>query len=327
MKKVSIGGQAVIEGIMMKNADKYAVAVRKPDNDIEVNIEDYESFGSKNIFFRIPIIRGVVNFIESMVIGVKTLTYSSSFYDEEENVKDKEDAEKNEEVHETVEENSTKKNKDASKGEGIEMFFTVALSLVIAVGLFMILPAFITGFLSSIVKNQILISVLEGVLRLSIFLLYVIAISQMKDIKRVFMYHGAEHKTINCLEAGDALTVTNIRKHSRYHKRCGTSFLFIVMIVSIIIFMFISSDNTWLRLLYRILLVPVIAGISYEFIKFAGKNDSAFMYILSIPGMWVQRLTTKEPDDDMIEVAIKSVEAVLDWEEYVKALNSGELEG
>lgn len=308
MKKIAIGGQAVIEGVMMKNADKYAVAVRKPDNNIEVNIESYESFGSKNVLFRIPIIRGVLNFIESMVIGIKTLTYSSSFYDEEE-VNDKKDS------------------KDSSKGEGIEMFFTIALSLVIAIGLFMLLPAFITGFLTNLFKNQIIISIIEGIVRLSIFLLYVIAISQMKDIKRVFMYHGAEHKTINCLEAGDSLTVNNIKKHSRYHKRCGTSFLFIIMIVSIIVFMFISNDNTWLRLIYRILLVPVIAGISYEFIRFAGRNDSVFMYVLSIPGMWVQRLTTKEPEDDMIEVAIKSVEGVLNWKEYIQALNGGEIEG
>lgn len=342
MKKVSIGGQAVIEGVMMKNAETYAVAVRKPDKDIEVKIDSYEAIGNKIKILKLPILRGVVNFIESMVIGIKTLTYSSSFYEEEAPAKEdktkemaKEEAVEKEIVEqEVVEQEASKKaskknkkeKKDSKASENAEIFFTILLSIVIVIGIFMLLPAFVTGLLSDVIKNRYIIVILEGVLRLAIFIGYVAAISQMKDIKRVFMYHGAEHKTINCLEAGDRLTVENVKKHSRYHKRCGTSFLFIVMFISIIVFMFINVDNTFLRMLYRVLLVPVIAGISYEFIKFAGKHDNKCIYILSIPGMWVQRLTTREPEDDMMEVAIKSVEAVLDWETYVDELNKGQLE-
>ncbi len=332
MKKVSIGGQAVIEGVMMKNAETYAVAVRKPDKDIEVNIDSYEAIGNKIKILKLPILRGVVNFIESMVIGIKTLTYSSSFYEEETPVEDDKAQEmvQEEDVVAEASKRATKKNKkdkrDSKASENAEIFFTILLSIVIVIGIFMLLPAFVTGLLSDVIKNRYIIVILEGVLRLAIFIGYVAAISQMKDIKRVFMYHGAEHKTINCLEAGDRLTVENVKKHSRYHKRCGTSFLFIVMFISIIVFMFINVDNTFLRMLYRVLLVPVIAGISYEFIKFAGKHDNKCIYILSVPGMWVQRLTTREPEDAMMEVAIKSVEAVLDWETYVDELNKGQLE-
>ena len=332
LKKTTIGGQAVFEGIMMKNVDKYAIAVRKPDQSIEVKTEEYEAVGEKIKILKLPIIRGVFNFIESMIIGFKTLSYSTSFYeDEEDNKKPKKEKSKKDSKKEnaTIDEKVTdqEKEKNKEKEDGITTFFTVMLSIVIAIGIFMVLPAFLTGLLSNIIKNQLIVVILEGVLRLIIFLGYVIVISQMSEIKRMFMYHGAEHKTINCLEAGDALTVNNIRKHSRFHKRCGTSFIFVVIIVSIIVFMFISVDNSILRIVYRILLVPVIAGVSYEFVRFAGKSDSKIMTILSIPGMWVQRLTTKEPDDSMIEVAIASVEGVIDWEEYIKQLNNGELEG
>lgn len=298
MGKVSIGGQAVIEGIMMKSTDKYAVAVRKPDKEIEIQINDYVAVSDKVKLLKLPILRGVFNFVESMVIGFKTLTYSADFYDEEE------DAAK----------------KDEKKKEGSDSFFmfcTVALSIVLAVALFMLLPAFLVSFVDEVVKNHFLLGLLEGVVRLIIFLLYVILISKMEDIKRTFMYHGAEHKTINCLEAGENLTIENIMKHTRFHKRCGTSFLFIVMIVSILVFMCIKTDTIWLRLLYRVLLVPVIAGISYEFIRFAGKSDSKIADVLSKPGLWIQRLTTLEPTEDMVEVAIKSVEGVLDWRAYL----------
>lgn len=296
MGRVSIGGQAVIEGIMMKNNDKYAIAVRKPDKEIEVKIEKYKPAGEKCKLFKIPIIRGVFNFVESLVIGVKTLMYSAEFYDEEEDVE--------------------KKKEESS--DGLFMFFTVAFSIVLAVGLFMLLPAFLASLLDGVIKNHFVLGLVEGVLRLIIFLLYVVLISHMEDIKRTFMYHGAEHKCINCLEAGDDLTVENIMKHTRFHKRCGTSFLFIVMIVSILVFMCIRTDTVWLRLLYRVLLVPLVAGISYEFIKFAGKYDNAVANILSKPGLWVQRLTTKEPTEDMVEVAIKAVEGVLDWRAYLE---------
>lgn len=293
MGRVSIGGQAVIEGIMMKNNDKYAIAVRKPDKEIEVKIEKYKPAGNKCRLFRIPVLRGVFNFVESLVIGIKTLMYSAEFYEEEED-----------------------KAKD-DFADGLFMFLTVGFSIVLAIGLFMLLPAFLASLLDDLVGNHFLLGLIEGVIRLVIFMLYVVLISKMDDIKRTFMYHGAEHKCINCLEAGDELTVENIIKHSRFHKRCGTSFLFIVMIVSILVFMCIRTDTVWMRLLYRVLLVPVVAGISYEFIKFAGKYDNPVANILSKPGLWVQRLTTKEPTEDMVEVAVKAVEGVLDWRAYL----------
>lgn len=319
MKRVRIGGQAVMEGVMMKNGDKYAVAVRRPDQEIEVKVVDYVSIGSKSAFFRIPIIRGVVNFIESLVIGVKTLMYSASFYDEEE---DSEGSDK---------ENKPKKKEltpeQQKRSDDLVMYGTVAFSLVFAIALFMMLPAFIGELIGRVIDSRVLMSAIEGVIRLVIFLGYVALISLMKDIQRVFMYHGAEHKTINCFEAGVPLTPENVKKYSRYHKRCGTSFLFIVMIVSIIVFMFIDAPSAWLRLLIRLLLVPVIAGISYEFIMFAGRSDSWISNVLSAPGKWVQRLTTREPDLDMIEVAIASVEAVIDWKEYQQAMHDGKIEG
>lgn len=319
MKRVRIGGQAVMEGVMMKNGDKYAVAVRRPDQKIEVKVVDYVSIGSKSAFFRIPIIRGVVNFIESLLIGVKTLMYSASFYDEEE---DSEGSDK---------ENKPKKKEltpeQQKRSDDLVMYGTVAFSLVFAIALFMMLPAFIGELIGRVVDSRVLMSAIEGVIRLVIFLGYVALISLMKDIQRVFMYHGAEHKTINCFEAGVPLTPENVKKYSRYHKRCGTSFLFIVMIVSIIVFMFIDAPSAWLRLLIRLLLVPVIAGISYEFIMFAGRSDSWISNVLSAPGKWVQRLTTREPDLDMIEVAIASVEAVIDWKEYQQAMHDGKIEG
>lgn len=314
MKRVKIGGQAVIEGVMMKNADKYAVAVRKPDKQIEVKVEDYVSVGSRSAFFRIPIIRGVVNFVESLVIGVKTLTYSASFYDDEE------------EDHAQNKKEKIQTPEQKKKSDDLMMAGSVAFSLIFAIALFMMLPAFIGEIIGKFIDSRVLMSLIEGVIRLAIFLGYVALISLMKDIQRVFMYHGAEHKTINCFEAGVPLTPENVKKYSRYHKRCGTSFLFIVMIISIIVFMFINSDTAWMRLIIRLLLIPVIAGISYEFIMFAGRSDSKIAYILSVPGMWVQRLTTREPDLDMIEVAIASVSAVLDWQEYQEAMRNGEIE-
>lgn len=311
MKKVRIGGQAVIEGVMMRNYDKYAVAVRKPDKTIDVMTQEYLPLGERVRFFKIPFIRGIFNFVESLVIGMRTLTYSAEFYEEE--------------AKETTADKVMQKM-FKEKAEAAVNFITVLAAIAIAIGLFMLLPAFLVQLLDKVVKNHYILAVIEGLLRMLIFLGYVVLISQMEDIRRTFMYHGAEHKTINCLEAGDDLTPENVMKHSRYHKRCGTSFIFVVMIISIIVFMFINTPSTWLRMLYRVLLVPVIAGISYEFIMLAGRNDSKLMSILSKPGMWVQRLTTKEPDLDMAEVAIASVEAVLDWRTYLDAMRSGKLE-
>ena len=297
VKKSTIGGQAVIEGVMMKNKDKYAVAVRKLSGEIEVEVSKCQSISDKVPFFRLPIIRGVVNFVESMVVGVKTLTYSASFYEDEE-------------------EEPTKMNQALDKllkgkTEDVMMGVTVCFSMLLAIALFMVAPYFATRLLERFSTSETMLVIVEGMLRIGIFLLYVALISQMKDMKRVFMYHGAEHKTINCLEHGEELTVENVKKYSRIHKRCGTSFLLIVMIISMIFFLFIRVDGLWARMAFRILLVPVIAGVSYEFIKFAGKSDSKIVQILSTPGMWHQKLTTREPEEDMIEVAIQSVESVL----------------
>lgn len=326
MGRVSIGGQAVIEGIMMKNQDRYAIAVRKPDKEIEVQVNEYTSISKRYKILDIPILRGVVNFVESMVIGVKTLTYSAEFYDEEETEqerirREKKEAKRIEKAKKkgiTLEELKSISDKQEEKSEDLLMAVTVMFSIVIAIGLFMLLPAFLVTLIDQYIKNHFLLGLVEGIIRLSIFILYVYLISRMEDIKRTFMYHGAEHKTINCLEAGEDLTVENVMKHTRFHKRCGTSFLFIVMFVSILVFMCIRTDTVWLRLLLRVLLVPVIAGISYEFIRYAGGSKSKLADIMSKPGLWVQKLTTIEPTPDMVEVAIKAVEGVFDWKEYLR---------
>lgn len=318
MGRVSIGGQAVIEGIMMKNDDKYAIAVRKPDKEIELKLESYTPWSKKGAIFRAPIVRGVFNFVESLVIGMKTLMYSAEFYDEEEEVKPKK-----EKKSKKAEEASDDKKKESS--DNMLMFGTVAFSLILAIGLFMLLPAFLASLLDGVIKNHFILGLIEGAIRLIIFLIYVVLISMMEDIKRTFMYHGAEHKCINCLEAGKDLTVENVMEATRFHKRCGTSFLFIVMIVSILVFMCIRTDTVWLRLLLRVLLVPVIAGISYEFIRFAGRHDNWVANVLSKPGLWVQKLTTKEPTEDMVEVAIVAVEGVLDWRAYLEEQREGKV--
>lgn len=323
MGRVSIGGQAVIEGVMMKSDEKYAIAVRKPDKEIEVQINNYTSVCKKYRLLDIPIVRGVTNFIESMVIGVKTLTYSAEFYDEEETEqerikREKKEAKKREKLEKKSGKSDIEVPEKKESSDDLLMACTVMFSIVLAIGLFMLLPAFLVTLIDDFVKNHFLLGLIEGIIRLTIFILYVYLISRMEDIKRTFMYHGAEHKTINCLEAGEDLTVENVMKHTRFHKRCGTSFLFIVMFVSILVFMCIRTETVWLRLLLRVLLVPIIAGISYEFIRFAGRSKSKLADIMSKPGLWVQRLTTIEPTPDMVEVAIKAVEGVLDWQEYLR---------
>lgn len=309
LPKGTLGGQAVIEGIMMKGPKGYSTAVRQPDHKICVKLTPYKSFGDKHAFFKIPFIRGVVNFIESLALGTKTLTYSSSFFEEEE---------------EETKADRLFKDIFKDKAESVLIGITVFISVCIALGLFMLLPAFLAELIGKWVDNHFALSLIEGIIRLLIFILYVYLISKMDDINRVFMYHGAEHKTINCYESGDELKPANVLKHTRYHKRCGTSFLFIVMIVSIIVFMFITAKKMWLRFVLRLLLIPVVAGISYEFIKMAGKYDNAFFNILSKPGMWVQRLTTREPDEEMVQVAIVAVEAVLYGKDYVNAVNDAQ---
>ena len=308
---VRIGGQAVIEGVMMKNMDRYAVSVRKPDGKIETKVEECVSFAEKHPLFKLPILRGMVNFLESMVIGMQTLNYSASFY---------EDAE--EQTEEKTEQFLEKFL--GEKAEKVIMGIVLVFSLAISIGLFMILPYIASEAAGKLIHNEYGILLMEGVIRIVIFLGYIVLISQMEDIKRVFMYHGAEHKTINCLEAGVELTTENVDNYSRLHKRCGTSFIFIVMIISMVFFFFIRVDTFWLRIVLRLLFLPLVAGVSYEFIRLAGSSDHPLVQIFSKPGLALQKLTTKEPDHSMIEVAIASVEGVFDWREYLDSLNKGE---
>lgn len=311
MRYSGIGGQAVMEGVMMKNQDKYAVAVRKPDHEIVVEVSEYSGIMKDKKIKNMPIFRGVFNFIDSLVLGMKTLTFSASFFEEEAEVEKKE---------QLSEEERKKQEKKEKKQESAMMGGTVALSVVLAVGIFMLLPYYISTFFGKFIPSGWLMALLEGVIRLAIFVGYVAAISMMKDIRRVYMYHGAEHKCINCIEHGMELNVENVRKSSRLHKRCGTSFLLIVMLISIVFFMFIRVDSPVLKVVLRVLLVPVIAGVSYEFIRLAGRSDNAVVNLLSKPGLWLQGLTTREPDDEMIEVGIASVEAVFDWKPYVEEI-------
>lgn len=307
MKSSNIGGQAVMEGVMMKNADRYAVAVRKPDQEIEVKVEEYQSFIKNKKILSLPIIRGVFNFIDSLVLGMKTLTYSAEFFMDEE-----------EEEQEGKDQKAKQKDQEKDKkGDSILLGLTVAFSIVMAVGIFMILPYFLSLLLHRVTDSDTLVALGEGLLRILIFVGYILLISRMKDIQRVFMYHGAEHKCINCVEHGLELNVENVMKSSKQHKRCGTSFLLIVMVISIILFLFIRVDSPVLRVVFRLLLIPVIAGISYEFIRLAGRSENKLVEILSKPGMWMQNLTTREPDESMAEVAIASVEAVFDWRAYL----------
>ena len=308
---VRIGGQAVIEGVMMKNMDRYAVSVRKPNGKIETKVEECVSFAEKHPLFKLPVFRGMANFLESMVIGMKTLNYSASFYEDEEEQTES----RTEQLLEKI---------LGEKAEKIIMGIVLVFSLAISIGLFMILPYIASEALGKLIRNEYVILFMEGIIRIAIFLGYIVLISRMEDIKRVFMYHGAEHKTINCLEAGVPLTPENVDNFSRLHKRCGTSFIFIVMIISMVFFFFIRVDTIWLRIVLRLLFLPLVAGVSYEFIRLAGSSDHPLVQIFSKPGLALQRLTTKEPDHSMIEVAIASVEGVFDWREYLENLHKGE---
>ncbi|MBM6852979.1 DUF1385 domain-containing protein [Mediterraneibacter glycyrrhizinilyticus] len=301
MKSSNIGGQAVLEGIMMRNGGKYSVAVRRTDGEIVVDVQDYNSIIPWKTPLKIPFIRGIFNFVDSLVLGMKTLMFSASFFEEEE-----------EEL--LTEEEAAKREKT----EKLIMNLTVVSAVVIAVAIFMVLPYFLSSFVEKYTSSRALMTVFEGVIRVAIFLLYIYLISRTKDIKRTFMYHGAEHKCINCIEHGLELNVENVRRSSKQHKRCGTSFLFFVMIVSIIFCFFITAESQVLRVVIRIALLPLIAGVSYEIIRLAGNSDNTFINLLSKPGMWVQNMTTKEPDDDMIEVGIRAVEEVFDWQTWQK---------
>ena len=309
VKGSGIGGQAVMEGVMMKNGDRYAVAVRKPDKEIIVKTAESPGFVKGKKFLGLPFVRGVFNFVDSLVLGMKTLTYSAGFFDdEEEEEPEKEPSKLEKKIDDFL---GTKKGMDLLMG------VTVAFSMVLAVAVFMILPYLLSLLLRKVTDSQSLIAACEGVLKIAIFMGYITLISRMKDIQRVFMYHGAEHKCINCIEHGLELNVENVMKSSREHKRCGTSFLLIVMVVSIILHMFIRVDSKTLGFVIRILLLPVVAGISYEFIRLAGTSDNRLVALLSKPGMALQHMTTREPDPDMVEVAIASVEAVFDWKKFL----------
>lgn len=299
MRYSGIGGQAVIEGVMMKGSDKYAVSVRKPDGTIEVKVDGYKSLKDKYAVLGIPVIRGVVAFAESLSMGMRTLNYSAGFWEEED----------------------AKQDKKAAKEE-LLMGLVVMLAVFVAIGLFVLLPFFVSELLSKSVRSVHVRGLIEGVIRVGIFVGYVKAISLMEDIRRVFMYHGAEHKCINCIENGYALSVENAGKQTMMHKRCGTSFMLVVMFISILFFMFISVPNMWIRMVLRILLIPVIAGIAYEFILLAGKSESPVVAALSKPGLWLQSLTTREPDEKMLEVAISSIEAIFDWKQFLESEDS-----
>lgn len=299
-----VGGQAVLEGVMMKNKEQYAIAVRKPNGEIDIEVDVYQGVLHGSKLKEIPFIRGIFNFLDSMILGMKTLNHSVAFYEDEEA---KETA--TDKVFQRV-------FKD--RAESIMLGMVTLLSIVLAIAIFMVLPYYIASLFEGYIRNASVMAIIEGIMRILIFIGYIVAITMMKDIKRLYQYHGAEHKCINCIEKGRPLTVHNVMRSSRLHKRCGTSFLFFVIFVSIIVFFFIRVETPLLRVLIRILLIPVIAGISYELIRLAGRSDNIIVQILSLPGMWLQRLTTKEPDESMVEVAIASVDAIFDWKAYLK---------
>ncbi len=294
-----IGGQAVLEGVMMRNRDVYAVAVRKENGEIAVEVDHYKGAGEAKGITHIPFLRGIFVFWDSLVLGMKSINYSASLFGEEE----------------------ISSSKDPIAEEGKEKFImtlTTVFSFIFAIAIFMVLPYYLSSLFGAYIRNKSLMALLEGVLRILIFIIYILLISCMKDIRRLFRYHGAEHKCINCLERGKPLTLENVRESTRLHKRCGSSFLLFVMLVSVVLFFFIRTESIPLRILIRIALIPVIAGISYEIIRLAGRSNNIFIRIISAPGLWLQKLTTKEPDDEMIEVGIKSVEAVFDWKGFLQ---------
>ena len=308
MKSSGIGGQAVMEGIMMRNGSEYSVAVRKENGEIEVKKETYKGVGSKCKLFRLPFIRGIFSFVDSLVLGMKSLNYSASLFMED-----------GEEEEEPGRFEKWLQKKFGDKAEKVIMDLTMVISIILAMGIFMVFPTWVSTLMKPLLGNGIWMALFEGVLRIAIFIAYVGLISLIPDIKRTYMYHGAEHKCINCIEHGLPLTVENVMKSSKEHKRCGTSFLLIVMVISILFFLVIRPETLWLRLVSRILLIPVIAGVSFEFLRLAGNSDNPVVNLLSKPGLMLQGLTTKEPDEKMAEVAICAVEAVFDWKAYEEA--------
>ncbi|MBR3035734.1 MAG: DUF1385 domain-containing protein [Lachnospiraceae bacterium] len=292
MKYCGIGGQAVLEGIMMRNRNRYAVAVRKSDGTIETTVEELHPFSEKHRWAAFPFIRGFVSLIESLKTGMKTLMWSASFEEDE--------------------------NGDPVEMKKSDEVWTVVLAVVMALAIFVVLPTVLVNLLKRWIGSSVLMALIEGILRLCMFIGYIAAVSRVPDIKRTFMYHGSEHKCINCIESGKELTVENVMASSKEHRRCGTSFILIVVLISIVVFMIIRVDNIFLRIAVRILMIPVIAGLSYEILRYTGNSNSRFAYLISRPGMWMQGLTTKEPTEDMVEVAITAVEKVFDWRAFQK---------
>lgn len=293
-----IGGQAVLEGVMMRNRDLVAIAVRKPNQEIEVEVDEHHGILEGTIWTKIPFIRGIFVFIDSLVLGIRSTSFSAQFYDDEEG------------ADLVSEERRARRDK-------VTTAVTTVISFALAVGIFVLLPYWLTSLVDSYIRSEAFLSVMEGVIRIAIFLIYVLLLSGMKDIRRLYQYHGAEHKCINCIERGKPLTLHYVQDSSRFHKRCGTSFIFLVMIVSIILFFFIRVDSHVMRVVLRLVFIPVVAGISYELIRLAGRYDNIFVRLISAPGVWLQHITTKEPDAQMIEVGIASVEAVFDWKSYL----------
>lgn len=336
-----IGGQAVLEGVMMRNKNRYAVSCRRSDGEIITDVKETHSITEKLPFLGWPFIRGTVNLIESMVIGIKTLTYSADFIEDEEEKAKVTAAETGEPVP-AKPARKQKAEKPAKPSEGMTtgmIFGTIALSLLLTIGLFFFLPVLVTEGVTALTgwDSALATSIVEGFVRIAVFVGYVSLISLMPDIKRVYCYHGAEHKSINCVENGLPLTVENARRSSKEHKRCGTSFLLFVMVVSILVFSIVNcfalyeGDSVIMKVLIRfgvrLLLLPLVAGISYEFLKLAGRSNNKIVDILSRPGMWMQALTTKEPDDSMLECAIASVEAVFDWKAFINGESGNDVSG
>ncbi len=281
-----------MEGVMMRNKEKYAVAVRKPDGEMTILKEEYKGIIPQEIAGKIPILRGIVGFVDSLILGMKALNFSADIFAEEPG--------------------------EEKSSNGVLTAVVMIVAAFLAIGLFMVIPYYVSLLFSRWIPDHRLLSLVEGIIRLTVFVVYIKAISRMEDIKRVFRYHGAEHKCINCLEAGNELNLENVRNASREHKRCGTSFLLYVMVVSILFFAMIDTKTRLLRVLLRIVLIPLIAGVAYEFIRLAGRSNNPLVRLLSAPGLMMQKLTTAEPDDEMIMVGIASVEAVFDWREFLK---------
>ena len=300
-----IGGQAVIEGVMMRGKKMYAMAVRTPDGTLAVEKKDIDDVFSRYKIFKYPIFRGIASFIQSLIIGTKIIMRSTQLAGLEEETEENTEPSKFEKALQKM---------FGDKLTDVLIYISVAVSLVFSIGLFFVLPVFIGSLLRPILPGTWALGIAEGLIRIAIFLLYLFLVSRMKEIKRVFQYHGAEHKTINCFEHGEELTVENVKKYTRLHKRCGTSFLLIVMIISMVVFFFIRTDTIWLRLVSHILLVPFVAGISYEVIRWAGRSDSPVVKIVSAPGLCLQKITTAEPDGSQIEAAIAAMKGVLEEE-------------